>query len=77
MPSTSVAKDHFGTAAHVAAGGAGEVLVGGIGEDSWKGRVWRLPTIASGVTGVGSTSFNIGALSGPSGATHFGEDFSR
>ncbi|MGQ4388811.1 hypothetical protein [Streptomyces sp. SAS_270] len=64
VPSTSEAKDHFGTAVHVAAGGAGEVLVGGIGEDGGKGRVRRLPTTASGVTGVGSTSFNIGVLSG-------------
>ncbi|WP_369229033.1 FG-GAP-like repeat-containing protein [Streptomyces sp. R21] len=77
VPSTSEAMDHFGAAVHVAVGGAGGILVGGNGEDGWKGRVWRLPTSASGVTGAGSTSFNIGALSGPTGAAHFGEDFSR
>ena len=77
VPSTSEAMDHYGAAVHVAAGGAGGIRIGGNGEDGWKGRVWRLPTSAFGVTGVGSTSFNIGALSGPTGATHFGEDFGR
>ncbi|MFD4564325.1 FG-GAP repeat protein [Streptomyces sp. NPDC058467] len=74
VPSTSEAGDHFGAAVHVA---DGEVVVGGNGEDSWKGRVWRLPATAGGVTGTGSTSFNVTALSGPSGAAHFGEAFSR
>ncbi|WP_327432489.1 FG-GAP-like repeat-containing protein [Streptomyces sp. NBC_01236] len=77
VPSTSEVLDHFGAAVRVA---AGELLVGGNGEDSWKGRVWRLPVTAGGVTGTGSTSFSLAALSGasgPSGAAHFGEDFSR
>ncbi|WP_030686641.1 FG-GAP-like repeat-containing protein [Streptomyces sp. NRRL B-1347] len=73
VPSTSEADDHFGAAVAVTgAGGRPEVLVGGNGEDGFKGRVWRLPTGADGVTGTGSTSFRLDALGGPAGGGNFG-----
>ncbi|GGV48160.1 FG-GAP and VCBS repeat-containing protein [Streptomyces spectabilis] len=73
VPSTSEADDHFGAAVAVTgAGGRPEVLVGGNGEDGFKGRVWRLPTGPGGVTGTGSTSFRLDTLGGPAGGGNFG-----
>lgn len=79
VPSTSESRDQFGDKVHIAkaANGRTEVLVGGFGEDRWVGRVWRLPTNSSGVTGTGSTSVTAKTLSGLGGAVHFGEFFSR
>jgi len=78
IPSTSENEDHFGVAAAVLdadANGSPEVYVGGNGEDAYKGRVWTLRTGAAGVTGTGATSFHLGTLGGPSGASNFGYRF--
>lgn len=75
IPSTSENNDHFGaSAALVTSGrdGATDLYVGGNGEDGYKGRVWKLATGASGVTGEGATSFHLGTLGGPAGGGNFG-----
>ncbi|MFJ6935963.1 FG-GAP-like repeat-containing protein [Streptomyces sp. NPDC101132] len=75
VPSSNERLDHFGTAVSVTDGnkdGYGEVYVGGDGEDSFKGRVWKLPGTASGVTGAGATSFGLADLGGPAGGAYFG-----
>ncbi|MFD5699713.1 FG-GAP and VCBS repeat-containing protein [Streptomyces lasiicapitis] len=74
IPSTSENDDHFGASTAVVAGedGTTELYVGGNGEDGYKGRVWKLPTGASGVTGEGATSFHLGAIGGPTGGGNFG-----
>ncbi|MEU6121619.1 VCBS repeat-containing protein [Streptomyces sp. NPDC047123] len=75
IPSTSENDDHFGaSAAVVGAGrdGATELYVGGNGEDGYKGRVWKLATGASGVTGEGATSFHLGNVGGPAGGGNYG-----
>ncbi|MFJ7154633.1 VCBS repeat-containing protein [Streptomyces sp. NPDC101118] len=80
VPSSNERLDHFGTAVSVVDGnkdGYGEVYVGGDGEDSFKGRVWKLPGTASGVTGTGSTSFNLTDLGGPAGGAYFGSGFTN
>ncbi|MEI5099173.1 integrin alpha pat-2 [Streptomyces sp. PmtG] len=77
VPSTSEKSDHFGEALGVLDAdkdGTPEVYVGGMGEDTWVGRVWQLPTGPEGVTGVGSKSFNLG---GGYGSAHFGEYFGK
>ncbi|WP_369247702.1 FG-GAP and VCBS repeat-containing protein [Streptomyces sp. R41] len=78
IPSTSENEDHFGAATAVIdtdGNGAPEVYVGGNGEDGYKGRVWKLATGASGVTGTGATSFHLGTLGGPAGGGNFGYRF--
>ncbi|MFE2634182.1 FG-GAP repeat protein [Streptomyces scopuliridis] len=75
IPSTSENNDHFGAAAAVLDSdkdGSPEVYVGGNGEDGYKGRVWKLLTGATGVTGTGATSFHLGTLGGPAGGGNFG-----
>ncbi|MFD9907989.1 FG-GAP and VCBS repeat-containing protein [Streptomyces sp. NPDC059063] len=69
VPSASENDDHFGAAVTVT---GSDVYVGGNGEDGYKGRVWRLPTGASGVTGTGATSFRLDTLGGPAGGGNFG-----
>ncbi|MFG1950710.1 hypothetical protein [Micromonospora sp. NPDC048830] len=49
-----------------------EVYVGGNGEDGYKGRVWKLQTGPTGLTGTGATSFHLGTLGGPTGSANFG-----
>ncbi|MFF4350554.1 FG-GAP and VCBS repeat-containing protein [Streptomyces sp. NPDC001530] len=78
IPSTSENEDHFGAATAVIdtdGNGVPEVYVGGNGEDGYKGRVWKLATGASGVTGTGATSFHLGTLGGPVGGGNFGYRF--
>ncbi|MFH8990726.1 FG-GAP-like repeat-containing protein [Streptomyces sp. NPDC017940] len=75
IPSTSENNDHFGaSAALVTTGrdGATDLYVGGNGEDGYKGRVWKLATGTSGVTGEGATSFHLGTVGGPTGGGNFG-----
>ncbi|MFF5174164.1 FG-GAP and VCBS repeat-containing protein [Micromonospora sp. NPDC000089] len=75
VPSTSERTDYLGNAVTVVdtdRDGSPEVYVGGNGEDGFKGRVWRLPTGATGVTGTGSTSFHLGSLGGPTAGGNFG-----
>ncbi|MFE6399276.1 integrin alpha pat-2 [Streptomyces alboflavus] len=77
IPSTSEKSDHFGEAVAVVDGdknGTPEVYVGGNGEDTWVGRTWQLQTDASGMTGTGAKSFNLG---GGYGSAHFGEYFAK
>ena len=71
VPSTSEYHDWFGWTLAVSdtdRDGDPEVHVGGSGEDTSRGRVWVLPTGATGVTGTGSTSFHFGTFGGPIGA---------
>ncbi|GGN66756.1 hypothetical protein GCM10011579_038480 [Streptomyces albiflavescens] len=78
IPSTSENEDHFGIAAAVLdadGNGSPEVYVGGNGEDHYKGRVWKLATGVSGVTGTGAVSFHLGSLGGPVGGGNFGYRF--
>ncbi|MFJ9031989.1 FG-GAP repeat protein [Streptomyces sp. NPDC102274] len=75
IPSTSENDDHFGAAAAVLDSdkdGSPEVYVGGNGEDGYKGRVWKLLTGPTGVTGTGATSFHLGTLGGSTGGGNFG-----
>ena len=75
IPSTSEKDDHFGASVAVVGSGtdgATEVYVGGNGEDGFKGRVWKLATGASGVTGEGATSFHLGTVGGPATGGNFG-----
>ncbi|MFD9881784.1 FG-GAP and VCBS repeat-containing protein [Streptomyces alboflavus] len=75
IPSTSEKDDHFGASvALVDSGtdGARELYVGGNGEDGFKGRVWKLATGTSGVTGEGATSFHLGTVGGPATGGNFG-----
>ncbi|GGS04532.1 hypothetical protein GCM10010252_48920 [Streptomyces aureoverticillatus] len=75
VPSTSESDDHFGAAAAVVDtgdDGGTELYVGGNGEDGYQGRVWKLATGASGVTGEGATSFRLGTVGGPAGGGNFG-----
>ena len=77
IPSTSEKSDHFGEAVTVVdadKNGTPEVYVGGMGEDTFVGRTWQLQTDASGVTGTGAKSFNLG---GGYGSAHFGEYFAK
>ncbi len=79
IPSTSETADHFGSAVRVVdtdRDGTPEVYVGGNGEDGFKGRVWKLRTDTSGLTGAGATSFNLAGLGGPAGGANFGFHFS-
>ncbi|WP_093799501.1 FG-GAP repeat protein [Streptomyces sp. Wb2n-11] len=79
IPSTSETADHFGSAVRVIdtdRDGRPEVYVGGNGEDGFKGRVWKLKTDTSGLTGAGATSFNLAGLGGPTGGANFGFHFS-
>ncbi|MFE7778282.1 FG-GAP and VCBS repeat-containing protein [Streptomyces sp. NPDC057445] len=78
IPSTSENNDSFGAATAVLdtdRNGSPEVYVGGNGEDGYKGRVWKLLTGASGVTGTGAAGFGLGALGGPVGGGNFGYRF--
>ncbi|MGA4841037.1 integrin alpha pat-2 [Streptomyces sp. G45] len=77
VPSTSEKSDHFGEAVTVVdadKNGAPEVYVGGMGEDTWVGRTWQLPTGPTGMTGTGAKSFNLG---GGYGSAHFGQYFGK
>ncbi|MFF5174165.1 FG-GAP-like repeat-containing protein [Micromonospora sp. NPDC000089] len=70
IPSTSEREDHFGAAVEIIdsdRNGTAEVYVGGNGEDGYRGRIWKLQTGATGVTGTGATSFQLGDLGGPTG----------
>ncbi|MEO3776344.1 FG-GAP-like repeat-containing protein [Micromonospora sp. B11E3] len=70
MPSTSENDDHFGATVEIIdtdGNGSPEVYVGGNGEDGYRGRVWKLLSDATGVTGTGATSFQLGTLGGPTG----------
>ncbi|MFE9258395.1 FG-GAP-like repeat-containing protein [Streptomyces sp. NPDC006879] len=78
VPSTSERKDLFGSQLSVIDSdrdGKPEVYVGGYGEDGLRGRVWKFLTTTSGVTGTGSTSFNLTTLGGPAGKSRFGQYF--
>ncbi|MFJ5549924.1 FG-GAP repeat domain-containing protein [Streptomyces sp. NPDC093225] len=75
VPSTSERKDYFGWAVRLVdtdKDGKPELYVAGYGEDGLRGRVWKLKTGASGVTGTGATSFNLAELGGPTGKAYFG-----
>ncbi|MFD0415778.1 FG-GAP repeat protein [Streptomyces sp. NPDC127108] len=75
IPSTSEKDDHFGASVAVVGSGtdgATELYVGGNGEDGFKGRVWKLATGATGVTGEGATSFHLGTVGGPATGGNFG-----
>ncbi|MFJ7159335.1 FG-GAP repeat domain-containing protein [Streptomyces sp. NPDC101118] len=75
IPSTSEYQDRFGAAVVAIDGdkdGNPEVYVGGHGEDGYTGRVWKLHTSATGLTGTGATSFGLTALGGPAGWANFG-----
>ncbi|MFD6984796.1 integrin alpha pat-2, partial [Streptomyces sp. NPDC059956] len=77
IPSTSEKTDHFGQAVTLLDAnkdGKPELYVGGNGEDTWVGRVWQLQTGATGLTGTGATSFNLG---GGYGSAHFGAWFGK
>ncbi|MEV8534751.1 FG-GAP repeat protein [Streptomyces sp. NPDC051211] len=78
VPSTSEKDDHFGSAVNVIdtdKDGKAEVYIGGYGEDAYAGRVWKLKTDATGVTGTGATSYGLNDLGGPAGRAHFGFAF--
>ncbi|MFD6983856.1 FG-GAP repeat protein [Streptomyces sp. NPDC059956] len=78
VPSASEVHDWFGTAVSAVDtdnDGRSEVYVGGPGEDLYSGQVWKLPTGASGVTGLGATAFKLtelANLTGPIGYADFG-----
>ncbi|MFE4637693.1 FG-GAP and VCBS repeat-containing protein [Streptomyces sp. NPDC056773] len=75
IPSTSEIDDKFGSAIKVLdsdKNGKPEVYVGGYGEDSFAGRVWKLKTDSTGVIGTGATSFTLADLGGPKGLSEFG-----
>ncbi|MFE9565861.1 FG-GAP and VCBS repeat-containing protein [Streptomyces sp. NPDC006487] len=78
IPSTSERFDHFGartTLLDSDKDGRPELYVSGYGEDNFTGRVWKLKTDPTGVTGTGATSHNLAGLGGPSGRAHFGYAF--
>ncbi|WP_327253574.1 FG-GAP repeat protein [Streptomyces sp. NBC_01244] len=78
IPSTSERFDHFGartTLLDSDKDGRPELYVSGYGEDNFTGRVWKLKTDTTGVTGTGATSHNLAGLGGPSGRAHFGYGF--
>ncbi|MGW1773591.1 FG-GAP repeat protein [Streptomyces sp. NPDC002104] len=78
IPSTSERFDNFGasvTLIDTDKDAKPELYVGGYGEDSYTGRVWKLKTDATGLTGTGATSFNLADLGGPGGRAHFGIGF--
>ncbi|MCJ0873617.1 FG-GAP and VCBS repeat-containing protein [Streptomyces sp. AP-93] len=78
VPSTSEKDDHFGSAVSVIdtdKDGKAEVYVGGYGEDNYAGRVWKLKTDATGITGTGATAYNFADLGGAAGRAHFGFAF--
>ncbi|MEV8534753.1 FG-GAP-like repeat-containing protein [Streptomyces sp. NPDC051211] len=75
IPSTSELDDKFGTTIRVLDSdkdGKPEVYIGGHGEDNFTGRVWKLKTDTTGVTGTGATSFNLADLGGSKGLASFG-----
>ncbi|MGW1773592.1 FG-GAP and VCBS repeat-containing protein [Streptomyces sp. NPDC002104] len=75
IPSTSETDDKFGTTLRVLDSdkdGKPEVYVGGHGEDGFAGRVWKLKTDTTGVTGAGATSFGFADVGGPRGLASFG-----
>ncbi|MFE4637694.1 FG-GAP-like repeat-containing protein [Streptomyces sp. NPDC056773] len=75
VPSASEKEDHFGATLRVLdtdKDGRPELYVGGYGEDAYTGRVWKLNTGTTGVTGTGATSFNLSSLGGPAGGASFG-----
>jgi hypothetical protein len=76
VPSSSEPLDSFGSALQVVdddRDGNPEVHIGGEGEGTFKGRVWKLPAGTGGITAVGSTSFNLTDLGGPARGTHTSE----
>ncbi|MFE9565860.1 FG-GAP-like repeat-containing protein [Streptomyces sp. NPDC006487] len=75
IPSASELDDKFATSIRVLDSdkdGKPEVYVGGHGEDNFTGRVWKLKTDPTGVTGTGATSFAFADLGGPKGLASFG-----
>ncbi|MFI8104014.1 FG-GAP and VCBS repeat-containing protein [Streptomyces sp. NPDC086023] len=83
VPTASEEFDLFGTAVSAIDSdndGHSEVYVGGPGQDKFGGRVWKLPSGSSGVTGTGATSFrptDFAGFGSPIGETKFGAVLTR